>query len=182
MNITISWTPITGVTSQTVQYKLAAVSEWTTFGYVPLGSTSVKLTGLIDNKIYDFRVLTSCPEGADTPSVFTSNIGITCPTLTLTTSGSSISYSFSSLGGDVTGYTIRLYDNAGTTLLQTQQPVFTNLSTITGGFTGLTASTSYKIEAYIVAGIYNKTCTKVTATTTSGSACDSPTNIIGNLS
>ena len=63
MNVTLTWTPGAGSTSQTVQYKLATASTWTTFSSELGTATTATVTGLSDNLIYDFKILNYCYDG-----------------------------------------------------------------------------------------------------------------------
>lgn len=182
MKVSLSWQTVDGITSQLVQYKLAAVDTWTDFGYVELGAKTVIISDLLDNYIYNFRVLTSCSSGSPTPSFSSSQINIVCPTISTTTAASTISYSFTALKASITGYTVRLLNSAGTTELATQSPSFnSNTATISGTFSALSPSTSYKIELIITADSFTKTCSQVTATTIAGTACDTPQSVTALL-
>ena len=180
MKVKLDWQIVSGITSQLVQYKLATACSdcWIDFGYVDIAANSVTISDLSDNYIYNFRVQTSCSSGSPTPSILTSQINILCPTITTSVAASTISYSFSALGGSITGYTVKLYNSAGTTLLSTQTPSFTSSSTsITGTFSALTPSTAYKLELTIAADTFTKTCTQVSASTIAGTACDTPQSV-----
>ena len=76
MNVTLAWTPGVGSTSQTVQYKLATTSTWTTFSTVSGTVTTATVTGLADNLIYDFKILTACNGGTSTQSPTVQKINI----------------------------------------------------------------------------------------------------------
>ena len=54
---TISWSPVAGVSSYNLQWKLSTSSTWTT---VNTTSTSVSLTGLTTNTTYNFQVQSVC--------------------------------------------------------------------------------------------------------------------------
>lgn len=182
MKVQLTWQspvdPSTPITSQLVQYKLTSSKDWIDKGYVQVGTNSVIISDLLDNNIYDFRVMTGCSAGSLTPSLTYRQINIICPTLSFSSAASTISYSFTALKGSITAYTVKLYDNAGTTLLSTQTPTFTSsTSTITGTFSQLTASTAYKVELTINADTLSKTCSKVSASTIAGTACDTPQSV-----
>ena len=180
MNITLTWTVGAGASSQDVQYKLSSASTWTTHENVVGNVTTSSITGLLDNRIYDFRVITNCPGGTPTPSVSTQQIKITCPSVTTTPSDTSITYSFAELGGSVTAYTVKLFNSAGDTELASQTPSGT--TTRSGTFTGLTQSTGYKIRVIITAGGFSKTdCAMVSVNTTATPACNAPTNVTASV-
>jgi hypothetical protein len=182
MKVTLSWTAASGVTSQLVQYKLASLSTWTDHGYVNVSSTSAVISDLQDNFIYNFRVLTDCGSGSVATSLQTSQINITCPTITTSVTGTTINYSFAAINGSVTGYTVKLYNSAGTTVLQTSTPALSS-STIAGTFSSLTNSTTYKLELTVTADSFSKTCSQVSVTTntSSASSCNAPTGVTSYL-
>jgi len=55
---TLSWVPVAGATSYTVQYKLSTSSSWTTSGTI--STTSYNLSGLTADKTYNWQVKTDC--------------------------------------------------------------------------------------------------------------------------
>lgn len=176
MNITLTWTAGGGAASQDVQYKLATASTWTTHANVAGNVTSSTITGLQDNRIYDFRVITNCAGGTPTPSAATQQIKIICPTVTTTPSDTSIAYSFPELGGSITSYTAFLFDSSGVVTLSSQTP--TGTTTRSGTFTGLQPNTAYKVRIVVFAGSFSKSdCAFVDVTTTSTPACNPPTNV-----
>lgn len=180
MNIVLTWTAGAGATTQEVQYKLSTSGTWTTYETVAGNITTSTINGLEDNKIYDFRVITNCAGGTPSPSLTTQQIKINCPTVTLTPSDTSISYSFPELGGSVTAYTVKLFDSAGTTEIASQTPSGT--TTRTGTFTGLTQSTAYKVRVLITAGSFSKNdCAFIDGTTTVTPACNPPTNVVATI-
>jgi hypothetical protein len=178
MKVTLSWQNVSGATSQKVEYQIKGASTWTEYGFVDLLSNNVTISDLLDNYIYLFRVVTTCNTGSPATSATKEQINIVCPTVVCSGAASTISYSFSAIQKSITGYTVKLYDNAGTTLLSTQSPSFnSSTTTITGTFSALTPSTGYKVELTITADTFTKTCSKVSATTTSGTACDTPQSV-----
>lgn len=180
MNITLTWTTGAGAASQDVQYKLSTATTWTTHENVAGNITTSNIAGLLDNRIYDFRVITNCAGGTPTPSVTTQQIKITCPVVSTTPSDVSIGYSFPELGGSVTAYTVKLFNSAGDTELASQSPSGT--TTRSGTFTGLTASTSYKIRVIVTAGSFSKTdCAMVSVSTTATPACNAPTDVTASV-
>lgn len=178
MNVSLTWQSVPGITTQLVQYQIAGSSSWTDYKYVDLLLNSVTIPNLLDNYIYNFRVATECSTGSRTPSSLSSVINIVCPTVTCTSAGSTVSYSFPALKASITGYTVNLYNNAGTSILATQTPSFTSTTnTITGTFSGLSSATGYKVELTITADTFTKTCSKVSITTTGAAACDTPQSV-----
>jgi trimeric autotransporter adhesin len=180
MNITLNWTIGVGSTSQDVQYKLNTSGTWITHSTVS-GSTNVaSITGLSDNQIYDFRVVSSCGGGTPGVSSVTQQINMVCPTVSTSPTDVTIPYSFAELGGSVTSYIVKLFDNAGSTELSSQTPSGT--TTRSGTFTGLTQNTSYKIRVIPTAGSFTKTtCAFISATTLVTPSCNPPTSVTATL-
>ncbi len=180
MNVTLTWTPGVGSTSQTVQYKLASTSTYTTFSTLTGIATTETVTGLSDNLIYDFRISTACNGGTSTFSPVVQKINIICPTVTITPSSDSLSYSFPEIGGSVGSYSVKLFNSAGTSELASQTP--TGTTTLTGTFSSLTASTTYKIRVVPTAGTITKTdCAFATGTTSAPPVCNAPTGVTAVL-
>ena len=180
MNVTLNWTPGAGSSTQDVEYKLNTAGTWTTAvtGLLPATSTYT-INGLLDNRIYNFRIATNCVGGSPAYSAPISQINIICPTVTTTVTDTSASYSFNPIGGDVTAYTVDLMDSSGVTILASQTP---SISTpITGTFSGLTASTTYKIRVTATAGTFDKACPLSTVTTSSVPSCNPPTGVTATL-
>lgn len=182
MNITLTWTPGASASNQDVQYKLSTEPTiWTTHSNVAAGVATATINGLLDNRIYDFRVVTNCAGGIST-SAATQQINILCPTVNTNPSSTTIGYSFShDTTSSITAYTAKIFDTTGTTLISSQTPSGT--TTRTGSFTGLIASTNYKIRIEITAGTFSKTnCSFVSATTTANPTCNPPTGVTATLS
>jgi hypothetical protein len=89
-----------------------------------------------------------------------------CPVLNLIPTTDTIDYSFNWLGGAAT-FTVELYDNSGTILLQTQGTGVGGPGTVSDTFTGLTAGTPYKIRVKIQIGLTETVCPFYPATTLS---------------
>jgi len=180
MNVTLAWTPGVGSTSQSVQYKLASASTWTTFSTVSGTTATVNVTGLSDNLIYDFRITTACNGGTSTVSPTVQKINIICPTVTITPASTSLSYSFPEIGGSVTTYAVKLFDSTGNSELASQTP--TGTTTLTGTFSSLTASTTYKLRVIPTAWTFSKTdCAFSTGVTSAPPVCNAPTNVTAEL-
>lgn len=179
MNIVLNWTPGAGATSQDVQYKLSTSGTWTTHSTVAGSVNTTTISGLSDNLIYDFRVVTNCAGGTPAPSNQSQQINIICPSVTTGVTDTTCSYSFSHIGGSVSAYTVELLNAAGTTVLQTQTPPLT--STVSGNFTGLTPSTNYNVRVTVTAGSFSKQCPLIAVTTTSTPSCNAPTGVTATL-
>lgn len=180
MNVTLTWTPGAGSTSQNVQYKLATASTWTTFSTVSGTATTAIVTGLSDNLIYDLRITTACNGGTTTASSVLQRINFICPTVTVTAASTSLSYSFPEIGGSVGSYAVKLFNSTGTSELASQTP--TGTTTLTGTFSDLTASTTYKIRVVPTAGTITKTdCAFATGVTLAPPTCNVPTGVTAEL-
>lgn len=180
MNVTLTWTPGVGSTSQTVQYKLATASTYTTFSTVTGTATTETVTGLSDNLIYDFRISTACNGGTSTTSPVVKKINIICPTVTVVAASTSLSYSFPEIGGSVGSYAVKLFNSAGTSELASATP--TGTTTLSGTFNDLTASTTYKIRVVPTAGTITKTdCAFTTGVTLAPPVCNAPTGVTADL-
>jgi hypothetical protein len=179
MNINLNWSVGASAASQDVQYKLASSSTWITHSNVAGNVTTASITGLQDNLIYDFRVVTNCTGGTPSPGSATQQINIICPTVTTTVTDTTFSYSFLHIGGSVTSYSVQLLNSAGTTVLQTQNPAVS--STVTGTFSSLTQTTVYGVRVTAVAGTFNKQCSIVYDTTSATPTCNPPTNLTAVL-
>jgi hypothetical protein len=180
MNATLSWSIGAGATTQNVQYKLNSSSTWITFSTVGGSATTETVTGLDSNLIYNFRIVTYCSGGTPAPSTILNKIYIICPTVTTTPTDTTIAYSFAEVGGDVDAYTVKLFNSAGNTEIASSTP--TGTTTRTGTFTGLTASTSYKIRVVPSAGALTKTdCLFDSVSTTAPPVCSIPTDVVATL-
>lgn len=178
MNITLNWTSGGGAATQDVQYKLATSNTWITHTNVAGNVNTTTISGLQDNLIYDFRIVTNCAGGSPAPGTSTQQINIICPTVTTTVTDTSVSYSFTNVGGSTTAYTVHLLDTSNA-VLQTQTPAISG--TVSGTFSSLTQSTAYKVRVTVVAGVFNKQCTAVNVTTTATPVCNIPTGLSASL-
>ena len=176
----ITWTPGGGgnITSQEVQYKINGTSNWTT-AVSGLGAavSSYNITGLTSNTLYNFRILSVCSVGGSTYSSITNGISWFCPTITVTPTHNTITYSFSNLGGSISGYTVELLNSSLTTVIQT-------LTTVSGVFNSVSIapSTNYYVRLTLAAGVYTNQCTPVSTTTLAAPSCAIPTNVAASFS
>lgn len=169
----IAWTPGGGpnITSQEVNYRIYGTTSWTSAvtGLSPSAS-SYTVTGLVDNTLYEFDVVSICSIGGPISSGILQAIKWFCPTITATSTHNTISYSFSTLGGSISGYSVQLLSYDLATVIQT-------LTTVTGTFTSgsITASTNYWIRLTLTAGPATHTCPDVGIATVSPPTCPVPT-------
>jgi hypothetical protein len=77
---TVSWQPVSGAQSYTVEYKLTSASTFTV-AFSATTSTTVTITGLNPSSNYDWQVKTNCAGGVSSPYSFWG--GITTPPLCL---------------------------------------------------------------------------------------------------
>lgn len=119
-----------------------------------------------NNTLYVYKAISNCGGSpVTTPYTTFDFANITCPTVTYTPTTSSIGYSFTNVGGEVDKYDVKLYDATSVTLLETDTftPAFP--SPISGTFSGLTSSTTYKVRVRVYIGTYYKDCTFSTQVT-----------------
>lgn len=102
-----------------------------------------------------------------------------CPSVTYSQTTTTISYSFPHISGTVT-YTIEVWNNAGTTLVQSQSIGVSGATTVSGTFSGLTAGTTYKVRVTVNNGIETEECPFV-AVTTSANPCPPPQSVTTTL-
>jgi hypothetical protein len=181
----LTWAPAGGVTSQNqdVQYKAASSTTWITYANVGATVSSASITGLIDNTIYDFRVVNNCTYSGPTPAMATQNAKITCPAVTIFPGYDHVDYSFVHLGADISKYVVDLLDASDAVLLTntiTSFPI-----PISSSFSGLVPSTNYKLRITVYAGAafaYNKQCEAQAFATSAPPTCDAPTVVVATLS
>lgn len=179
----LNWTPAGGITStgQQVQYKLSTASTWTTAATVSAGTNTYTATGLWDNTIYDFQIVNLCSLGGPTSGTNFQTINIVCPTVTITPTYNSVSFSFAHPGASITEYRVDLLDNAGTTVI-----AFKNITpsggTVSDSFLGLTAATNYKLKLTVKAGTYSKACPVQSFSSEPFPTCDAPTALTVTIS
>lgn len=176
---TINWTPGGGgnVTTQEVQYRIQGATNWTSAvtGLSPSTATYV-ITGLVVNTIYEFKVVSNCSVGGPISSGTMTDIEFFCPTITVTPTHNTITYSFSALGGSISAYSVQLLSNDLATVIQTK-------STVSGVFDSVSIleSTSYKVRLTLTAGTYSNVCTPVSTATTAAPTCPIPTLLSATL-
>lgn len=97
-----------------------------------------------------------------------------CPTVVLTPDITSIAYTVTPAVSAT--YTIQLYNNAGTTLVSQNITAGIAFTPFSGSFTGLTASTPYKVRVLVTVGSSTTTC-PFEATNTLPGPCPPPTSV-----
>jgi hypothetical protein len=178
----LNWTPAGGLnsTGQQVQYKQSSSSTWITVTTVGPSTTTYTATGLLDNVIYDFQIVNLCTYGGPTSGTSFQSINLTCPTVQVTPTFNSASFSFSNLGGSVTEYKVDLLDASGSSVIASKNTVAPT-GTISDSFTGLDPQTNYQIRVTVKAGTYTKQCPAASFATSPLPVCDPPTNLTGTI-
>jgi hypothetical protein len=135
--------------------------------------------GVLDyNKTYNIAITTDCGS-AGTPITSTpvTVLSILCPTVTVSSTNNSVSYSFpGATGTSVTGYVIQLVKNSDNSVAGGPVTVSTIPATVTGSFTGLTASTAYTLRVTVKSSNPDKVCDSPISTGASVS-CNGATNL-----
>lgn len=181
----LTWTPGAGTNSlnQLIQYKLDTGTTWIDFNTVGPTVATATITGILDNRIYDFRIIDNCSAGGPTASQIIKGVKLLCPTITPTVGYDTLQYSFTHGGGDISKHVVELL-NASNAIVASKP--HTNASgTISDIFTGLTPDTDYSVRVVVFAGAsneYSKTCTATTFKTTPAPTCNVPTAVVATLS
>lgn len=100
---------------------------------------------------------------------------INCPTVSFSSTLTSISYSFIHSYGSAT-YVIELWNNALSLMVSSQTVPAPIPQTIAGTFSGLTVGTDYKVRVKVIVGTNTSTC-PYTPVSTLPDPCPPPTNI-----
>lgn len=161
--------------SYTVKRRLASDPDvdgsYTTIG-TPTFNAGLNKWTILDgsannNTLYVYKAISNCGGSpVTTPYTTYEFANITCPSVTYTPALNSIGYSFTNVGANITKYEVKLYDAAGVVLLETDTytPAFS--TPISGTFSGLSSSTTYKIRVRVYIGTYYTDCTFSTQVTT----------------
>lgn len=151
-------------------------NSYTTFLQIPTvingAATVIALASTPLNSTLDFTLslnscLTNVTDGITCGNVTTYLLvnSIICPALTLTPTGSEITYSFTSAITPPVTYDVKLYNSLGTVLLDTITIVDPAVGVVTDTFTALTVSTTYLVRLEITYGGTTKLCPFNTVTT-----------------
>jgi len=159
-NFLVTWSVGPGITSQDIYLRLKHGGTYSKIATVGGTVTSYNVNGLLDNRIYQFKIVTKCAQG-DTESLPYELVNLTCPDpVTTSSSCSGLGYSFSELGGDVNQYDIVLYNNVDVEVNRQTKPA---AATVSGVFTGTISGATYKIRVVPRADGNSKTdCPTVT--------------------
>lgn len=169
----ITWEEQVGVLSYTVQYKPYNAVNWNTFSSVPAGTTSETVTGLNENALYHFRILSVCEDVTCDiiQPIVLFDVSFSCPEITLTSDADSISYSFPKQGDEIDKYMLRLYSGDGQTLLETRLIIPNAANPIEGTFSAtLDEGVNYLVQLTMYAdwaGVNPHVCGMIGKSTTS---------------
>ena len=166
---TVTWDPGLGATSQKLQFRAKGTSTWNT---VPTtaGDTSESISGLTDNKIYEFRMVTVCGE-IEVPTLNEEAIAMVCYVPVLETTADQASVAFTIPAGTSID-TIDIVLKQGGSIVGST--TVSNTGNILHTFTGLNPATAYSVEITLNAGSFSKTCTYELKT--DSATCANPTN------
>jgi len=162
-NFSLTWSVAAGTYQQELYLKPKYSGSWNLIATLDGSTTTYSVVGVADNKIQQFKIKGFCTDGFPKDSAVIEFASLTCPSpVTVTTACDGIvNYSFAQVGGDVNNYDIQLLSNADA-VISTQTKVAA--ATVTGSFTGLTASTAYKIKVISKADTITKACSAVSFT------------------
>lgn len=186
----LTWTapsPLTNVSSVTVKYRTYGSGTWLTAAAGLPGSTnSYTVTGLQDNRVYEFQVTTICSSGGPTDSGIDEDVVFVCLPLTVTgTTSSTVSFTVDTTNANgLDQITVRLYQNDGVTQVSSKVYTAPFANPITDSFTGLAGSTTYKLRVdnrASGASVYNYTTCSQTSATTPAAVCPAPTGLTATM-
>lgn len=184
------WTPAGGGNSlsQTVQYKLAPSGVWIDHSTVGVAASTATINSLLDNTLYQFRIINNCSVGGPTPGTLDERVKFICPNVSITPSHASATFSFTHVGGNISKYTIDLLDSTG---LSVMGSIVVNAPSgvVSDSFYGLTPSTLYKIRVTMeISGVTNQValksniCTSVDFSTIAAPICPAPSSVVATMS
>ncbi|MBL0047827.1 MAG: fibronectin type III domain-containing protein [Bacteroidetes bacterium] len=172
---TISWTPVAGATSYTIQYKISVTNSWNTLNST---SASKSLVGLSDASLYEFGIAADCGNG--NTSIFSTNatfttlaapctipVGLTA----VSNSPTDASINWTSVAGAI-GYTVQYRISGSTSWLSV--PSTTNSAYLPN----LSHSSSYEYQVQSDCGSGNTSAFTSSATfNTAVPACNAPSTL-----
>lgn len=178
----LNWTPPGGLnsTAQQVQYKASTSSTWLVATTLGATDDSYTVEDLLDNVLYDFRIVNMCASGGPIPGSTMQAIDFVCPTVNATPTSDTIGFNFVHLGGSITQYEVELLNGAGNTTLATKT-INSPGSVVADSFTGLSATTSYNLRVTCMAGVHEKVCPLVPVMTTVVPTCGIPSGLVVSI-
>jgi hypothetical protein len=183
-HLTVNWTPAGGSDSlsQDLLWKRDIDGAFNT-GVAGLGPNIANYTidgSFNENRIYDTEVVNHCAGGGSFISAKFSTIGWLCPVVSLVlASQTKLKVSFPHTPSSIQQYIIRLYDQTGTSQIDSKvisdPALLNNPGNIVYEFTNLQGTTNYKVRVEMYAGTFSKLdCPQTAFTTTSAPTCTAP--------
>ncbi len=172
---TVSWTAVNGALSYNVQYKLASSSVWTEFNTT---NTSVSLSSLLANTIYNWRVQTVCSNGTSAFSNFLSFTTLSVPSCNapdgLQSSGittNSVNLSWSAVSG-ASSYVVEYKLSSAS--IWSQQNAASNNATVSS----LIPNSTYNWRVRTICGVNSSQQSSIlNFTTLNNPTCEAPTGL-----
>lgn len=148
---------------------------------VSINLTSTPVNGSSNLTITAVPCLTNSSTNATCQSVLNTYIENqnNCPVVVLTSGLTSVNYSIAATTANTT-YTVELWDNTNSTLLQQAIHSVITPVAIGGSFAGLTGGTSYNVRVRLTIGSMDSTC-PFAAITTLPVLCPAPDTVISTL-
>lgn len=165
------WVPAAGGGTQTIQFKARNTTAWINYTTVGPTVSSLGITGLNYNTLYDFRVINNCPTGSTTV-VTGSDVKIQCVAVNVTPSDTTASVQFFDLMGTIDTYAVNLLDAAAANIVATNTLTAPFPASVATTFTGLSPLTTYNIQIIpSTFGISNSSCATVSFKTSNTPTC-----------
>jgi hypothetical protein len=167
----------TGTTAFKIRYRLSGTSVWTQKTVAPSGTT-VSISGLDINRLYDFQIVNV--NGAENPaSVVFQGISFTDPEPEFYPTNIQIGVEFANLSEDIDTYTLTIAKlSTPGTIIETR--VLTPADPNTYTLEGLTPATQYVITITPAANQFTKTFSYF-VTTEALATCPAPNNVTATL-
>ncbi len=176
---TLTWIPVAGATSYTVQYKLSTSSSWITAG--TSSSATFNLSGLTTNKTYNWQVKTDC-SNYSTVADFTTGTGGggggTCNApaglSAVSITPTSATLIWNAVAG-ATSYTVQ-YKTSSSSIWLTAG----TSSSATYNLINLTASTNYNWQVKANCSVWSAIGSFSTPNSGGGGSCEPPASLNNN--
>lgn len=179
---TLSWTPVAGATSYTIQYKLSSAGTWTTAGTT--AAVTYNLSGLSAAQTYQWQVKTDCSNYSATASFTTTSSGggggggsiCNAPgglsAYSITANSASLSWS---LVSGASNYSVQYKTNSASSWTSAGT---TNSNTV--NLSNLSASTTYNWQVKANCSGWSSTSNFSTSSGGGGGTCEPPANLYNN--
>ncbi len=175
---TLSWVPVAGATSYTVQYKLNTSAAWTTAGTST--APTYNLNNLTANSLYNWQVKTDCSNFSATANFTTSNSGggnpCNAPTglAAVSISASSATLIWSAVA-NATSYTVQYKTSSSSIWISAGSTASVSLV-----LNNLTAATNYNWQVKASCSVWSATSSFSTPNSGGGGSCDPPATLNNN--